>query len=194
MKNNNFYLTIYTTFALYIVAMIWMDFNVLGFILGILYGQTIEWFVHGYIQHSRLKIFTSYRKNHIYHHKYPKEDLPVQPLSYFIIGSILLLAPLYWIDGFVSGYLFIYIFINVIHFDLHSDKRILSNRMWNTRYFKLITYNHIAHHNSTKLKYTTHSVTNPYLDIIFYKIRLTQMNDWIEKKLRKNKQSKPIKT
>ena len=102
---NNIYLTIAVTLVLIIASIVFFEFTVLGFVLGIVYAQVIEWFVHGWIQHHPFKIFKAYRDNHTYHHKHPKEPLAVQPVGYFVIGSVFLLIPFYWIGGFVVGYL-----------------------------------------------------------------------------------------
>jgi len=182
-QNNNFYLTIFGSILLCFISL-FFDFSFSGFLSGILYSQIIEWFVHGWIQHHPFKIFRAYRNNHTYHHKHPSEPLSVQPFSYFLIGSVFLLAPFYNFDGFFTGYFFAYIFINVIHYDLHSKDRFLSDQLWNTKYFKLIEKNHLDHHQGIKQKYTTHSVTNPYLDIIFCKLKVTKLNNWIAKNLK----------
>ena len=181
---NNIYLTVIVTLVLTIGAIIFFEFTVLGFIMGVFYAQIIEWFVHGWIQHHPFKIFRAYRENHTYHHKHPRELLAVQPVGYFVIGSIPLLLPFFWIGGFVVGYMLAYAVINIIHQDLHSDRTMLPKWLWNTNYFKLITEHHIAHHRGIKLAYTTHSVTNPYIDMLFCKIKLTNLNNWIAKNLK----------
>ncbi len=184
MKYNNLYLTIYTSIFLMLLSIFFIDFSVIGFISGILYAQIIEWFVHGWIQHHPFKIFKPYRDNHTYHHRYPDKPLSVQPITYFIIGSILLLVPFYWFRGFYVGYFFTYIFINVIHSDLHSTKKMLPNFIWNTRYFKWIKSHHIAHHTGKKMKYTTFSVTNPFVDIFFSNVKLSVFNNWVARNLK----------
>lgn len=181
---NNFNLTITVTYVIALVTLIYFPVSIIGFVLGVFYAQIIEWFVHGWIQHHPFKIFKAYRDMHTYHHKHPKEPLSVQPIQYFIIGSTVLLLPFYNIDGFILGYLIAYLYINIIHYDLHSDKKILSDWLWNTWYFKFIKYHHNAHHNGIKFNYTTHSVTNSYLDILFSKIKVTTMNNWIAKRLK----------
>lgn len=184
INTNNFKLTFYTSLTLTMLTAILLDFSLLGLIFGILYAQTIEWFVHGWIQHHPFKIFKAYRDNHTYHHKHPTEPLSVQPITYFLIGSIGLLLPFFWIKGFYLGYFLTYCFINVIHYDLHSTKKMLPKFIWNTKYFKWIESHHIAHHTGKKLGYTTHSVTNPFLDILFSKIKVTQLNNWIARNLK----------
>lgn len=182
--SNDIYITIAITMILLGGSITWLGIGLVGLVLGVLYAQLIEWFVHGWIQHHRFKIFKAYRDNHMYHHRKPNEPLAVQPVTYFIIGSIALLLPFYWIDGFVTGYLIAYVMINVIHQDLHTTNTILPTWLWKTSYFKRIVSHHEAHHKGVKLGYTTHSVTNPYMDIVFSKIRLTNMNDWIAKHLK----------
>ena len=182
--NNNFYLTFFVSIILAVITAIILPFSILGIVCGILFAQIIEWFVHGWIQHHPFKIFKPYRDNQIYHHKHPSEPLSVQPVSYFLIGSVGLLAPFYWFNGFYFGYFLTYIFINLIHYDLHSDKRILPNFIWNTGYFRWITSHHEAHHKHIKLSYTTYSVTNPAIDVVFSKIKLNKLNNWIAKKLK----------
>lgn len=184
--NTNLYLSICLATMLTLFSSVFLPFSAIGFIAGILYAQLIEWFVHGWIQHHPFKIFKPYRDMHTFHHKYPEKPLAVQPVSYFIIGSVFLLAPFFWAHGFYAGYFFTYIFINVIHHDLHSviEKRILSKWIWGTGYFKLITSHHEAHHTGKKLKYTTYSVTNPYMDMVLTRIRVNKFNNWIAKKLK----------
>lgn len=182
--NNNFYLTIYSSIVLMVLSLLLLDFSFIGFMCGWLYGQIIEWFVHGWIQHHPFKIFKSYRDNHTYHHKHPNEPLSVQPISYFFLGSVLLLLPFYWFAGFIFGYFFVYTFINTVHYDLHSEDKLLPDYIWDTKYFKWLKFRHEAHHVGTRLKYTTHSVTNPFLDILFSKVRLTRMNNWIARRLK----------
>lgn len=181
---NSLKTTIYATALFLIAAIIFMPFGVIGFILAILYAQIIEWFVHGWIQHHPFKIFSAYRKAHTHHHKYPNEPRSVQPIQYFIIGSIFLLAPFYWFSGFWAGYFFAYIMINIIHDDLHSELKTLPIWLWNTNYFKLIESHHLKHHTSHKKHHSSNSVTNPYLDFIFDKLRVTQLNNFIAKKLK----------
>ena len=181
---NNIRLSIYIPIVLSIVSLYFIDFWVWGMIFGIFYAQVIEWFVHGWIQHSRFKIFKKYRDMHVYHHKYPTKPLSVQPIQYFIIGSIPLLFPFYEVQGFIFGYLIAYSFINIIHNDLHSEYKMMPRWIWKNFYFNFIKESHDAHHSGLKLSHTTHSVTNPYLDIIFCKIGITKINDWIAKRLK----------
>ncbi len=184
MKQNNFNITIYTTIIFMVISFLIQPFGILGFLMGILYAQVIEWFVHGWIQHHPFKIFRAYRKAHNYHHAHPSEPRSVQPVQYFIIGSVFLLAPFWWFNGFWSAYFLAYAMINIIHSDLHTSKRILPNFIWETSYFKLIQTHHKNHHESNSHEHTSHSVTNPYLDYLFAKIRLTQMNNYVAKKLK----------
>lgn len=181
---DNLKLTLGITILLSVLAGLFMEFSILGFLSGILYAQVIEWFVHGWIQHHPFKIFKAYRDNHTYHHKHPKEPLSVQPIQYFLIGSIGLLAPFILFDGFIFGYFVAYLFINIIHNDLHVEMRILPNFIWNASFFKLIIEHHEAHHRGKKLAYTTHSVTNPYIDMLFTRMRLNKLNNFIAKHLK----------
>lgn len=112
------------------------------------------------------------------------EPRAVQPIQYFIIGSIFLLAPFFKINGFFAGYFFAYIAINIIHFDLHTHARVLPDWVWATGYFKKIEETHIHHHNGTDEHHSNYSVTNPYLDIVFDWLRVTQLNNFIAKKLK----------
>lgn len=183
-NNSDYHLTSAVSILLMGMSITFLSFSFVGLLCGVLYAQIIEWFVHGWIQHHPFKIFKSYRDLHTYHHKYPRKPLAVQPVSYFLIGSVALLAPFFWFDGFYLGYFLMYFFINTIHFDLHSDVRVLPGWLWSTRYFRWIESHHEAHHTGKKLGYTTHSVTNPLIDIIFSRIRLTHMNNWIAKNLK----------
>lgn len=184
MKQNNFNITIWVTVVFMVITFIIQPFGILGFILGLLYAQIIEWFVHGWIQHHPFKIFRAYRRNHNYHHAHPNEVRSVQPVQYFIAGSFLLLSPFWLMPGFYSAYFFMYGLINIIHYDLHTEKRILPKFIWSTRYFRLIESHHSEHHKGHYTKHTTHSVTNPYLDYLFDKISITKMNNYIARKLK----------
>jgi hypothetical protein len=184
MKQNNFGITIYATLILMLIAFFVQPFGILGFVAGILYAQIIEWFVHGWIQHHPFKIFRAYRRNHTYHHAHPKEPMSVQPVQYFIIGSIPLIAPFWWLPGFWSAYFFAYAMINIIHYDLHSEKRMLARFIWDTGYFRMIEIHHRKHHEGHHGHHSTNSVTNPYMDYLFDRIRLTKMNNYIAKKLK----------
>lgn len=181
---NNFNITLFTTTVFLISAFIIQPFGIIGFIAGALYAQVIEQFVHGWIQHYPFKIFRAYRKSHNYHHAHPTESRSVQPVQYFIVGSVLLLAPFWWLNGFWCAYFLMYGLINIIHYDLHTEKRILPKIIWQTPYFQLIENHHKKHHEGHHDKNTTHSVTNPYLDYLFDKIRLTKMNNYIARKLK----------
>ncbi len=174
----------FVTILFMVASFVVQPFGLLGFVLGLLYAQTIEWFVHGWVQHHPFKIFRSYRKSHSYHHAHPSEVRSVQPVQYFIFGSILLVGPFWWLDGFWSAYFFMYGLINIIHSDLHTKTRILPDFIWNTGYFRLIQSHHAEHHRGHHGKHTTHSVTNPYLDYIFDKIWITKLNNYIAKKLK----------
>lgn len=179
MKSENFKLTVYSTFMLMCIFL-FKSFSIGGFLLGILYAQIIEWFVHGWIQHHPFKIFSAYRKNHLLHHKNPEIPASVQPVQYFLIGSIFLLFPFWSVKGFYVGYFFMYLMINVIHYDLHIKNKLLPNWLWNTFYFRLIKSHHEKHHKGEH----AHSVTNPYLDYLFDYIKLTNLNNYIAKKLK----------
>lgn len=181
---NNINLTLYTTIVITIISLFIFEFSIVGLLLGIFYAQIIEWFVHGWVQHHRFKIFKSYRDNHTYHHKHPDEPLSVQPIQYFLFGSIVLLLPFFTIGGFVFGYLIAYALINVIHNDLHSTNKMLPSFVWNSGYFKRIVTHHEAHHKGKQLGYTTHSVTNPYLDMVLSKIKLDKVNNYIARHLK----------
>lgn len=181
---NNFYLTIVITLICCVLALYFLDFSYAGFAIGILYAQIIEWFVHGWIQHHPFRIFKAYRDNHTYHHKHPNEPLSVQPIQYFLIGSVFLLAPFCCLDGAILGYLTAYLFINVIHHDLHIKDRLLPNFLWRTLYFRWIIIHHERHHRNVDHSYTTYSVTNPFIDVIFSKIKFHKMNNWIAKNLK----------
>jgi hypothetical protein len=186
MKNKlNFLFTLAITCALMWFCCFWLKPGLTGLVLGILYGQTIEWFVHGWIQHHPFRIFSKYRRAHTLHHKHVEEPVAVQPIQYFLIGSIFLLLPFYQVGGFAMGYFTAYFFINVIHYDLHiPGYKILPGWVWQTWYFKWITRHHEAHHTGTKLAYTTYSVTNPFLDILYCKIGFTALNNFIAKHLK----------
>lgn len=177
-------MTIYVTIILAIMSLLLLPFSWGCVIFGILYAQTIEWFVHGWIQHHSFKIFKPYREIHIYHHKYPQKPLAVQPITYFVIGSIALLFPFISVGGFYIGYFLTYIMINVIHYDLHSRKKILPLIVWKIFFFKWIASHHKAHHTGKKFWYTTYSVTNPALDVLFSVLYLHKLNNWIARKLK----------
>jgi len=181
---NNFKITLLVTALLFVISTVYLEFSILGFISGILYAQIIEWFVHGWIQHYPFKIFKPYRTNHDYHHAHPNEPRSVQPIQYFLIGSILILGPFWWFNGFISGYFITYLLINVIHYDLHTTKRILPYFIWDTPYFKLMERHHLKHHTIHDEEHSTNSVTNPYLDMLFDKIKLTKLNNFIAKNLK----------
>lgn len=189
MKNhkidqNNFHITLYVTLAFIVISLFIQPFGIIGFISGLLYAQTIEWFVHGWIQHHPFKIFRKYRMAHMKHHKNPSEPASVQPVQYFIIGSLPLILPFIYFDGFWLGYFIMYAIINIVHWDLHVDKRILPTFIWNTDYFKFIESHHKKHHDGHTDNHTTHSVTNPYMDYFFDKIQLTKFNNYIAKHLK----------
>lgn len=183
-KENNFKVTIITTLLFIVVTLLAQPFGVIGFICGILYAQTIEWLVHGWAQHHPFKILKAYRINHMDHHRNPKEPASVQPIQYFILGSILLIGPFYWFDGFWLAYFITYLMINIIHYDLHTTNKILPAFIWNTAYFRLIESHHSKHHKGHSEDYTTHSVTNPYLDFVYGWIKLTKLNNYIAKHLK----------
>lgn len=184
MKENNFKITILVTVAFIIATVILQPFGIIGFICGILYAQIIEWFVHGWIQHYPFRIFRAYRRNHTNHHKKPNEPASVQPVQYFIIGSLFLIGPFWWFDGFWLAYFVMYLMINIIHYDLHTVNKILPEFIWRTLYFKLIETHHDSHHKGHSSNHTTYSVTNPYLDFIFNKIKITKLNNYIAKHLK----------
>lgn len=184
MRLSNFNITIYVSIALAVASILFLPFSWIGLIFGILYAQTIEWFVHGWVQHHPFKIFKPYRTLHIYHHKYPHKPLAVQPISYFIIGSIGLLLPFISVPGFYFGYFITYIAINIIHYDLHSRKKRIPPFIWKSFYFEWIASHHKSHHIGHKYWYTTYSITNPFLDVLFSALRLDKLNNWIAQKLK----------
>lgn len=182
MKNNLLF-TILSSMVLLIASLFLNGFSPVGIILGVLYAQIIEWFVHGWIQHHPFKLFRGFRRAHNFHHKHPDVPRAVQPIQYFFIGSVPLLAPFYLVNGFWAGYFFAYIMVNIIHFDLHSTSRVLPPRIWSTAYFRKIESNHEDHHNGTG-HHSRYSVTNPYMDVVFDFLMVTRLNNFIAKKLK----------
>jgi len=107
------------------------------FAVGILYEHIIEWLAHGWLQHYRCNIFSFFNKRHQRHHENTLIHHALQPISILIPAVCIILIPfiimLFFVSnglfksisiGVISGFLLAHIYLNLLHYDIHSVNKI----------------------------------------------------------------------
>ncbi len=184
-----------------IVMLYYINFTILSLLsivfiaIGVFYEQTIEWLAHGWLQHYECKIFYFFNLRHERHHKDPLTHHALQPIIVFIPVVFLLLFPFILVvqcqtsfiyrsyaSGIIIGFLGAHILLNLLHYDIHAKNKIIPFFLRNTWYYKGVKYFHLHHHYSNYLgpkmsKYPVYGISNPWLDIFYYKIGLNNLVD-----------------
>lgn len=179
-------------------------------VLGMLYEQLIEWLAHGWLQHYECRAFAFFVWRHARHHEQPQIHHALQPLVIFVPVTTMILIPCIILILFGSpilrsfaawmiiGFLLTHIALNIEHYDIHMRHKILPRFVRRSRYYKTVVYYHIKHHNDySQLPLAAdtlrvYGISNPWLDILLYRIGATQVVDyivpslvsWLEKTLR----------
>lgn len=161
-----------------------------SFVLGNLFEETLEWLGHGWVQHYPSKIF-DFIERHKRHHNETRVHHAIQPITHFVVASIVLLLPVFIVMyfgyvslgcSFIAGYCLSHIILNILHYDIHAPiaKKIVPSILRKTGYYKLVEKLHIAHHrHDDSFGYRIYGVTNPWLDMLYQKIRLDKLVDRI---------------
>jgi len=170
-------------------------YSLFGLTLGIIYEHVVEWFAHGWFQHYQNKIFKFFYWRHQRHHDDSSSHHALQPISILIPVIIVILFPFILIVGFfkntllvgfatgsIIGFLFAHIYLNLLHFDIHSKKKIFPAFFRKTSYFQKIYTEHINHHiehktGIIKSRYRVYSISNPWLDILLDKLGINAKVD-----------------
>jgi hypothetical protein len=145
-----------------------------AFVAGVIYEQLVEWAAHGWLQSEEVDGFQFFRWRHGRHHRDPANHHALQPLSVWAPVVTALLSPCAAlaaskrspcrVAGFaaMSGFLAAHALLNIIHYDIHSPKKIIPGWLRSTRYFIYVQQVHLAHHAGDDRR--LYGITNPWLD------------------------------
>lgn len=145
---------------------------VVGFGVGVLYQEFIEWYGHLLQHRASSKVLRYFRVRHGRHHTYPEAPHALQPLIAVVVAFPAMLAPALWCMasgfgtasalgyGVVSGFFFAYGTLCVLHYDVHAERKIVPAFIRSTIYYQRVETRHVAHHSQARF----YCVSNPWLD------------------------------
>ncbi len=168
---------------------------IIGFALGSLYEQIIEYLAHGWLQHKRIGVFDYFVARHTRHHAESQKHHALQSIPTTFFVTILLLSPFIFTViystigkdislGIMAGFLVTHALLNVLHYDVHAPKKIIPEILRNTKYYKSVSYYHILHHQNHRkgIDNRIYGVTNPWLDMFLHKIGISNFVDkWYDR-------------
>lgn len=158
-----------------------------GFLAGLLYEQVVEWAAHGWLQSQPVEGLEFFRWRHSRHHEDPVSHHALQPISIWVPTVGVLLSPAFVAArsassssrsaglGVISGFLFAHAVLNIEHYDIHAERKVVPRSLRRTYYYREVERIHLAHHAGSDAR--IYGVTNPWLDMVLHRLRATDLLD-----------------
>jgi hypothetical protein len=157
-----------------------------GILAGVLYEQLVEWAAHGWLQSEPVEGLEFFRWRHGRHHVDPQNHHALQPISIWTPVVAVLLFPALILStsprkrsaiasGMISGFLLAHAALNIEHYDIHAQRKVVPNVIRGTKYYSEVVRIHLAHHDGVELR--IYGITNPWLDMLLERVGASSLMD-----------------